>query len=48
MYPVNVDYKNHVFKVAAPVWYDPARRFSEQEQELAQKLAKGLRGEQSS
>lgn len=45
MYPVHVDYKNHVFKVAAPVMYDPARRFSEQEQELAKKLTKGIRGE---
>ena len=45
LYPVHVDHKGHVFKVAAPVWYDPARRFSEQEQELAEKLAKGLRGE---
>jgi len=45
MYPVHVDYKNHVFKVAEPVIYDPARRFSEQEQELAEKLTRGLRGE---
>ena len=45
LYPVHVDYKNGVFKVAAPVWYDPARRFMDQEQELAEKLSKGLRGE---
>ena len=44
MYPVHVDYKHHIFKVAAPVFYDPARRFSEQEQELAEKLTKGIRG----
>ena len=42
MYPVHVDYKNHVFKVAAPVWYDPARRFTEQEKELAEKLRAGM------
>ena len=45
LYPVHVDYKNRVFKIAAPVWYDPARRFRDQENELAEKLAKGLRGE---
>ena len=45
MYPVHVDYKNHLFKVAAPVYYDPARRFSEQEKELAEKLTRGIRGE---
>ena len=44
MYPVHVDYKNHLFKVAAPVWYDPARRFSEQEKERAEKLTAGIRG----
>ena len=44
LYPVHVDYKNHKFKIAAPVWYDPARRFIEQEQELAEALARGLQG----
>lgn len=43
MYPVYVDRKEHVFRVAAPVWYDPARRFSEQEKELAEKLTSGMR-----
>ena len=45
LYPVHVDTKQHVFRVAAPVWYDPAKRFSEQEKDLADALAKGLRGE---
>lgn len=45
MYPVHIDRKKHLFKVAAPVWYDPARRFREQEKELAAALSKGLRGE---
>ena len=45
MYPVHIDRKKHLFKVAAPVWYDPARRFSDQEKELVSVLAKGLRGE---
>ena len=44
MYPVHIDREKHVFKVAAPIWYDPARRFAEQEKELAQALAKGMRG----
>ena len=45
MYPVHVDKKSHSIKVAAPVRYDPARRFSEQEKELVEKLSRGLRGE---
>lgn len=45
IYPVHIDRKAHKFKVAAPVWYDPARRFSEQEKELADAMARGLRGE---
>ncbi len=45
MYPVHIDRKKHVFKVAAPVWYDPARRFLEQEKELAEVLTKGLKGQ---
>ena len=45
LYPVHIDKKKHLFKVAAPVWYDPTKRFSEQEKELGEKLAKGLRGE---
>jgi len=44
MYPVHLDYKNHLFEVAAPVWYDPARSFEDQEKELGEKLAAGLRG----
>ena len=44
LYPVHVDPERHVFKVSAPVRYDPARRFGEQEKELAAKLSEGLRG----
>lgn len=44
MYPVHIDRKKHVFRVSAPVWYDPGRRFSEQEKELRTALAKGLWG----
>jgi len=42
---VHLDYKKHVFRVSAPVWYDPARSFRDQEKELADELARGLRGE---
>ena len=45
LYPVHIDRKKHMFRVAAPVYYDPTRRFTEQEEELAGKLAKGIRGE---
>ncbi len=44
MYPVHIDREKHVFKVAAPVWYDPGRRFTDQEKELRSALTKGIRG----
>ena len=44
MYPVHIDREQRLFRVAAPVRYDPARRFREQEKELAEKLARGLAG----
>ena len=45
MYPVCIDRKEHKFKVAAPVFYDPSKRFSQQEKEITEKLEQGLRGE---
>ena len=44
MYPVHIDRDKHIFEVAAPVYYDPARRFAEQEKELTHALAKGISG----
>ena len=44
MYPVHIDLKKHVFRVSAPVWYDPAKRFREQEKELTGALTRGMRG----
>ena len=44
MYPVHIDRKKHLIHVAAPVWYDPAKRYRDQEKELAAALAKGMRG----
>ena len=44
MYPVHIDREKHIFRVAAPVWYDPAKRFREQEKDLVRALAKGIRG----
>ena len=44
MYPVHIDRKGRRFVISKPVWYDPARRFAEQEKELADALAKGLKG----
>ena len=44
MYPVHIDREKHLFRVAAPVWYDPAKRFREQEAELVSALKKGIRG----
>ncbi len=44
MYPVHIDREKHIFKVAAPVYYDPARRFAEQEKDLTEALTKGIRG----
>lgn len=45
MYPVHIDPKKHEFRVSAPIMYDPGRKLEEQTQEIADKLAKGLRGE---
>ena len=42
--PVHIDREKHIFRVAAPVWYDPAKRFREQEKDLVRALAKGIRG----
>lgn len=45
LYPVHLDHRKHLFSVSAPVYYDPSRKFAEQEKELADALAAGLRGE---
>lgn len=44
-WPVHLDRKARVFRIAAPISYDLARSLEEQKQELADKLAAGLRGE---
>ena len=44
-YPVRVDTKKHAFEIGAPVRYNPALRFSEQEKNLAERLAAWLRNE---
>lgn len=44
-YPVHVDYRRHVFQVARPITFDTARTLEEQQEELVEVLAKGLRGE---
>jgi hypothetical protein len=46
MYPVHIDRKKHVFRVAAPVWYDPGKLFREQEKDLVSALTNGMRGYQ--
>lgn len=46
MYPVHIDRKKHVFRVAAPVWYDPGKLFREQEKDLVTALTNGIRGYQ--
>lgn len=43
-WPVHIDYKNHVFKVAAPIRFDSTRTLEEQLPELERTLARGLRG----
>jgi len=42
-YPVRVNREKRLFEVGKPVRYDPARRFSEQEKEIADQLAAWLR-----
>lgn len=44
MYPVHIDRKQRLIRVAAPVRYDPARSYREQEKELAAALSRGMRG----
>lgn len=44
-WPVHIDYKNHMFRVAAPIAYDSTRSLEEQQDELVRVLAAGLRGE---
>jgi len=45
MYPVHLDCEKHEFHVAAPVEYEPSKSFREQEKSLADRLARGLRGQ---
>ena len=42
IYPVHVCKQERCFYVSKPVFYDPSRRFRDQEQELAAKIAPGL------
>lgn len=42
-YPVYIDHPNHKIYVRKPVRFDPERTLAEQEQELVDALAKGLR-----
>ncbi len=44
-YPVHLDYRKHVFKVAKPIAFDPERTLEEQTPALVEVLAKGLRGQ---
>ena len=44
-YPVHIDYDKHVFRVAAPIAFDPEQTLEEQTPELVRVLAAGLRGE---
>ena len=46
MYPVHIDRKEHIFRVAAPVWYDSGKLFREQEKDLVSALTNGMRGYQ--
>ena len=43
--PVHIDYKKHRFTIAPPVLFDTGRSLDEQREELAAKLAQGLRGQ---
>lgn len=45
IWPVYIDRKEHVFRISKPVVYDVSRSLEEQEEELAQVLGMGVRGE---
>lgn len=47
LYPVHIDCKNKHFTVSRPVLYNPELPLEEQQDEIAQKLAAGLRGDPS-
>lgn len=47
LWPVYIDLKEHVFRVAAPVMYDGEKPLAEQEDALAEVLGAGLRGERT-
>lgn len=42
MYPVHIDPKKHLFRVSAPVLWDPDRTLKEQTDEIIAKVAKGI------
>ena len=42
-WPVNIDYKNRVFRVSAPLYFDPARQLEEQIDGLIEGLKAGIR-----
>ena len=44
-YPVHVDYRKHEFDVAEPIRFDVNRTLAEQQDEIVDKLASGLRGQ---
>ncbi len=45
LYPLHIDLDEHVYRVRAPLYYDPEKPPEEQEPRLAEALGKGLRGE---
>ena len=42
-YPVHIDHRHHVITVKKPIQFDPERTLKEQEQEILDHLAEGLR-----
>lgn len=47
LWPVYIDRKEHVFRIARPVVYDVDKPLAEQEEELARVLGMGVRGEKT-
>lgn len=47
-WPVHIDYKHRVFRVSAPLYFDPARKLEEQIDAMIEGLKAGIRSESAS
>ena len=46
-WPVQIDYKQHVFRVSAPIYFDGSRTLNDQQDELLEAMRRGIRPDAS-